>query len=105
MSKRSLLGPKTPTPTKRLRSGRLIQGSPQIVASDHPVEDAVDEVIEEVEEIAEAMDIADGDAAAAAVDHVVEDEMEYDINSRRLHRFAHLRGRHFLPLQPGILTC
>lgn len=96
--------PITPSPRRRTRD-HLLQGSPQIIASDHPVEDVIDEVIEDAEEVAEAIDIAAGDAPAAGVDHIIEEEMDANMQSHQLVRFAHRRGRHFLPLNPGIVTC
>ena len=98
------LSPVTPSPRRPTRD-HLIQGSPQIVASDHPIEDVMDEVIEEAEEVAEAADVADGNAAAAAIDHIMEEEADENLKGHRLVRFAHRRGRHFLPLNPGIVTC
>lgn len=98
------MDPITPSPRRRIRD-HLIQGSPQIIASDHPVEDVIDEVIEDSEEVAEAIDVAAGDAPAAAIDHLIEDEAMADVASHRLVRFAHRRGRHFVPLNPGILIC
>ena len=98
------LSPVTPSPRRPTRD-HLIQGSPQIIASDHPVEDVIDEVIEDAEKVAEAVDVADGDGPAAAVDHVMEEEADENMKGHRLVRFAHRRGRHFLPLNPGIVTC
>lgn len=96
--------PITPSPRRRTRD-HLIQGSPQIIASDHPVEDVIDEVIEDAEEAAEAADVADGDGPAALIDHFIEEEADQNMHGHRLVRFAHRRGRHFLPLNPGIVTC
>ena len=98
------MDPITPSPRRRTRD-HLIQGSPQIIASDHPIEDVIDEVIEAAEEVAEAVDVATGDGPAAAIDHIVEDEADADMASHRLVRFAHRRGRHFSPLNPGIVIC
>jgi len=98
------MDPINPSSWRRIRD-HLIQGSPLIIASDHPVEDVIDEVIEDAEEAAEAIDIAAGDGPAAAIDHLIEDEAMADVASHRLVRFAHRRGRHFLPLNPGIVTC
>jgi len=96
--------PVTPSPRKRTRD-HLLQGSPQIVASDHPIEDVIDEIIEDAEEAAEAVDVADADAGALAIDHLIEEEADDNMQGHRLVRFAHRRGRHFLPLNPGIVTC
>lgn len=98
------MDPITPSPRRRTRD-HLIQGSPLIVASDHPVEDVIDEIIEDAEEAAEAVDVAAGDGPAAAIDHIMEEEADENLKGHRLVRFAHRRGRHFLPLNPGIVTC
>ena len=98
------LSPVTPSPRRPTRD-HLIQGSPQIIASDHPIEDVIDEIVEDAEEVAEAIDVATGDGPAAAIDHIMEEEADENLKGHRLVRFAHRRGRHFLPLNPGIVTC
>ena len=99
--------PVTPSPRRPARD-HLIQGSPQIIVNDHDVEDVIDEAIEEYATVRELIDVATADGPAAVVDHIIHRQAQADeqMNDARHNiRFAHRRGRHFLPLNPGILIC
>jgi len=82
---------------------RLVQGTGQTIQTSD--QDPLPEVEEELDEVMDAVDIAT--EGETLVEHGIVDAMEVAIghNPRTAIHLAHRRGRHFLPLQPGILTC
>ena len=90
---------------QRRMSEFLVQGSPQIVISSQPLLDQIEEAMETANEIAEAIDVYDENLDDIESRHLVDEELDDNMSTHKLVRFAHGKGRHFLPLQPGILQC
>jgi hypothetical protein len=87
------------------RRDHLISGSGQTIQTPDDVDDVMSEVEEELEEAMDAADIAT--EGETIMEHGIVDAIEAEIghNPATAIHHAHRRGRHFLPLQPGILTC
>lgn len=80
----------------------LIQATGQVVQDQTPDNQPLPEVEQVLEEVMESMDVAtEGDTLIA---HGVIDEIEAEMEvNRSTARF--FRHRHYLPLQPGVVTC
>ncbi len=91
----------------RSQGDHLIQGTGQSIQDPTEPDETIEEEVEDIlEETMDATDVAtDGDTLP---EHGVIDEVEAEIsaNPNEARKLMHRpRNRHFLPLQPGVISC